>query len=243
MRILITHVTRMARRFCCVAGITEQDHRHVRPTLGGRRLGTELLGPGGPFDMSAIVDLGPVRPVPSAPEIEDHDFALNSPHREGYLSPERFWAMLRQTASESLYDIFGQELEHHGTRASLALGTGRASLGCYRPIGPVSLVLRAEGGHKSLRMKLLAERLDLSLTDARYFQDEFTEPDESRVRAAQEAIDADTEVLLGVGVGRPFASAEGMEERHWLQVNALHLASNPGLRLHVPDVRGHDPRP
>ncbi len=238
MRILITHVTRMAQGFCCVAGITERDHHHVRPTLGGQRLGTGLLVPHGAFDMGAIVELGPVRPVPTVPEIEDHDFALNNPHREGYLSPERLWKILDQTAIPNLYDIFGAELEHHGTRASLALGAGRASLGCYRPMGPVKLVLRDEPDHKSLRIALPAERLDLSLTDARYFRNEFTEPDEERVREAQVALDAGVDVLLGVGVGRPFASAEGQEPRHWLQVNALHLASNPGLRLRLADEEG-----
>jgi len=181
--------------------------------------------------MGAIVELGPVRPVPSPPEIEDHNFAPNNPHREGYLGADRLWAILNQTAIPNLYDIFGEELEHHGTRASLPVGAGRASLGCYRPIGPVKLVLRTGTDHASLRIGLPAERLDLSLTDARYFRNEFTEPDEERVLAAQAALDAGIDVLLGVGVGRPFASAENQEPRHWLQVNALHVASDPGLRL------------
>jgi len=100
-------------------------------------------------------------------------------------------------------------------------------------MGPVKLVLRTVADHQSLRITLPAERLDLSLTDARYFRNEFTEPDEERVHAAQVSLDAGVDVLLGVGVGRPFASAEGQEARHWLQVNALHLASNPGLRLRL----------
>ena len=91
--------------------------------------------PHGPFDMGAIVELGPVRPVPTVPEIEDHNFALNNPHREGCLDPERLWRILDQTAIPVLFDIFGAELEHHGTRASLPLGAGRASLGWLPPHG------------------------------------------------------------------------------------------------------------
>ncbi|MCZ7577863.1 MAG: hypothetical protein M5U18_12745 [Dehalococcoidia bacterium] len=43
-------------------------------------------------------------------------------------------------------------------------------------------------------------------------------------------------VILGVGLTRPFAPGDGQSERHWLQVNALHLASNPGLRLRADDL-------
>jgi hypothetical protein len=230
MRILVTHVTRMARGFCCVAGLAEGDHRHVRPTLG-RRLGTELLAPEGQFDFGAIVDLGAVRPTPERPELEDHEFNAAAATRVGYVSAVRLWQILGQTALGTLAEIFGDELEHTGTRAFLPIGSGAASLGCYRPIGPVDLVVRDGGDHTSVRVVLPAERLDLSLTDARYFRDEFTRPDEERVRQAQDAISAGAEVLLGVGVGRPFASAEGQLAVHWLQVNALHLADNPGLRL------------
>ncbi|MBI5948836.1 MAG: hypothetical protein HY875_11925 [Chloroflexi bacterium] len=233
MRILITHVTRMAPGFCCVAGITEGDHRHVRPTLG-RRLGTELLVPGGPFDFGALVELGRVVPEPSPPEVEDHRFDPAATRQLGHVSAERLWQVLSESAAETLADIFGEEMERRGGRGFLPLGTGPASLGCYRPAGPVDLVLRDDGDKKSLRIRLPGEGLDLSLTDARYFQDAFSAPDMSRIARAQAALADGDEVLLGVGVGRPFASAPDQPEVHWLQVNALHLKSNPALRLRAP---------
>ncbi len=232
MRILITHVTRMAPGFCCVAGITEGDHRHVRPTLG-RRLGTELLTPNGPFDFGSLVELGHVTPTPSPPEVEDHRFDPSAAGQLGYVAADRLWRVLSETAAETLADIFGGEMERHGGRAFLPLETGPASLGCYRPGGPVDLVLRGEANATSLRVRLPAEGLDLSLTDARYFQNGFSEPDIERITAAQAALAGGDELLLGVGVGRPFASSPGQPEVHWLQVNALHLKSNPALRLRV----------
>ena len=92
-------------------------------------------------------------------------------------------------------------------------------------------MVREGAEYKSLRVRLAAEGLDLSLTDARYYRNDFQEPDVGRVAAAQAALDAGDEVLLGVGLTRPFASSAEHDERHWLQVNAIHLRSNPGLRL------------
>lgn len=230
MRILVTHVTRMAPGFCCVAGITERDHLHVRPVIG-RRLGTDLLAPQGPFDFGAVVDLGDVQPLPAAPELEDHRFNPRRTKLVGYTNGRRLWELLNETAAETLADIFGEEMERRGGRAFLPVGTGLASLGCYRPIGPVNLVLRDDGDRPSLRVTLPAEGLDISLTDARYFTNGFSEPDRQRVVAAQAALQGGERVLLGVGVSRPFASSENQPEVHWLQVNALHLQSNPGMRL------------
>ncbi len=233
MRILITHVTRMARGFCCVAGITERDHCHVRPVIAGR-LGTALLAPQGPFDFGAVVDLGRTHFAGhTPPEVEDHLFAPERAQQVGYVSPGRVWEVLRQTAAASLSELFGPELERHpGTgKASVALLRGISSLGVYRPVAGCTLTAKSSSGSRALRIRLPAEGLDLSLTDARYYTDEFQAPDVDRVARATAALAAGDEVLLGVGLTRPFASSEEMDERHWLQVNALHLRSDPGLRL------------
>jgi hypothetical protein len=37
-------------------------------------------------------------------------------------------------------------------------------------------------------------------------------------------------VILSVGVGYPWQKAGDSEERHWLQVNGIHLADNPVWR-------------
>lgn len=235
MRILVTHVTRMARGFCCVAGVTEREHCHVRPVIGGR-LGTGLLAPAGPFDFGAIVDLGRTHAAGhTPPEVEDHLFTPANAVRVGYARADRIWEILAATAKDSLYDIFGPELERHpGERASVGLLRGRCSLAVYRPMAGCELVTReARDGaeHKSLRVRLPAEGLDLSLTDARYYVSDFQEPHAERVASARRALEAGEEVLLGVGLTRPFRSSADFEERHWLQVNAVHFSSDPGLRL------------
>ncbi|MGB4860926.1 MAG: hypothetical protein WBO97_00565, partial [Tepidiformaceae bacterium] len=83
----------------------------------------------------------------------------------------------------------------------------------------------------SIRVHLPYERLELSLTDARYYKDQFQKPDMERFESANRALRDGVEVLLGVGLTRPFASSAEEEPRHWLQVNAIHLRSQPGLRL------------
>jgi len=170
--------------------------------------------------------------VRGRPKVEDALFVPERARLEGYVSPSRLWSILEETAADSLYDIFGPDLEHHqNRRASVPLLAGKASLGTYLPVASCTLAVRATGDSANLRVVLASEGLDLSLTDARYYEDEFRVPAMGRVRVAQNAIDDGTPVILGVGLTRPFAPAEGQRERHWLQVNALHLASDPGLRL------------
>lgn len=183
--------------------------------------------------MGAIVDLGNVHDARERPpEVEDRLFDPSRAERVGYVGGARLWEVAQEGAAETLVEIFGPDLEHHhGARASVAVLGGQASLGVYRPIAGCDLVVRSNDTASSLRIRLPAERLDLSLTDARYFEDEFRQPNFARVRVAQAALESGAEVLLGVGLTRPFAPGDGAEERHWLQVNALHLSTNPGLRL------------
>lgn len=232
MRILITHLTRMARGFCCVAGVAEGHHGHIRPVIG-QRLTTDLLAPAGPFDFGAIVDLGKVHPAGhTPPETEDHLFQQDRCARHGYVSASRLWEILAESARDSLFEIFGAELERHPAgRASLPLLAGAASLGVYRPIAGAELVRGTTGGSAALRVRLPAEGMDLSLTDARYYTNDFQEPHEDRLREAQRCLEPGEGVLLGVGLTRPFASSEEQVQRHWLQVNAIHLQGHPGLRL------------
>ena len=115
----------------------------------------------------------------------------------------------------------------------MGLLEGTRSLGVYRPMAGCELVVRA-GEQRSLRIRLPAEGLDLSLTDARFYTNEFQEPAMERVEASRRALAEGQDVLLGVGLTRPFATAEGETERHWLQVNALHIRSMAAMRLGDP---------
>jgi hypothetical protein len=232
VRILVTHVTRMAEGYCCVAGMREGDHAYVRPVLAGR-LPTSLLAPsGGPFDLGAVVDLGPVEYRGAPPELEDYAFVPEQVRALGHVSAQRMWELLGSTASDDLGEIFGPGLQRSGTRAFVPLGEGNRSLGDWRPRRTVELALApGASGSPTIRVRLPDERLDLSLTDARYYRERYTQPNRTFVRRAQAALLRGEQVILGVGLTRPFSPEDGSPQRHWLQVNALHLESNVGLRL------------
>jgi hypothetical protein len=87
------------------------------------------------------------------------------------------------------------------------------------------------GEQRSLRVRLPAEGLDLSLTDPRFYTNEFQDPEMERVAPSRRALVEGSGVLLGVRLTRPFATAEGETERHWLQVNALHLRGKASIRV------------
>jgi hypothetical protein len=216
----------MAPGYCCVAGITESTHEHIRPVLG-ERLPIEIVRPfGGPFDMGAVVELGEARAVGRVPEIEDYLVWPDDLAHVGYVSRARVWELVRETASSSLEDIFSDQLKRSGdrmSRASVSPGQGKASLGCFAPSGEVRLHVREINGTANIRIELAEEGLDLSLTDARYYTDHYRRPHRQRIAAAQAAIGRGEGVVLGVGLTRPFAPSEEGPERHWLQVNALHL--------------------
>jgi hypothetical protein len=91
MQVVINHLTRMNTGYMCVAGLDLKNGKHVRPVLGGR-LGVELLRKnGGVFEIGAMVDLGPVRLVGTAPEVEDRQFTTGNLKVLGILGYDRHY--------------------------------------------------------------------------------------------------------------------------------------------------------
>ena len=94
MRIIVTDLTRMREGHICVAGIDLTTGERARPV--GERLGAALLRTnGGPFDVGAIVELGPCRPAGSAPEVEDVLFEPSQCIHRGYVPPVEFYELCR----------------------------------------------------------------------------------------------------------------------------------------------------
>lgn len=225
MEIVVNHLTRMRAGYICVAGLDEAG-RHVRPVAEFGRLESRLaFEGGGPFSIGALVDLGPVRPRPVPPAIEDHVFDPAVARRTRVEDAERLWTFLEEHASESLVEIFGvKNLVRDGGTASMAAGTGAASLGILRPRGRPAVV-QSNG---SLRLRVTDPALgtlSLPLTDLRLVDQATHEVDERRVALLSDRLRRRT-ALLSVGVGRPWAWGGG-EPRHWLQVNNVHLDDNP----------------
>lgn len=226
MRIIINHLTRMAPGYICVAGVNPVTGQHVRPTTYGR-LGRHLLrAMSGPFEVAANVDIGDAVPDGVAPEVEDHRFEPSHARYCETIAPPTFWTLLETVARPTLADIFGAELQQSGSSCSVARGKGLASLGCLQPAARPRLVRDTYG---KLRMHISDAVLTASVpvTDLRLFKEDHATIRDDVVADLSRRLGRGVAVILSVGLSRPFAKSPGDEERHWLQVNGIHLEDEP----------------
>jgi hypothetical protein len=231
LQILVNHLTRMQPGYFCVAGLEANTPRHIRPVLRHGRLTIDLLSTGGgPFDIGARVDLGPTTHAPHAPELEDHRFDPSSTHRLSDDDPDAYWSTLDGVAQESLEEIFGSALELWDESGTVDVGEGQASLGCLRPEKQPWLYVDHRG---TVRMVLdyLIPSVDLSVNDMRLYERDGRTPRRNLVDSVQRRLKAGVEIILSVGLTRPWQKWGDTEERHWLQVNNIHLEDNPLWQL------------
>ena len=231
MQILVNHLTRMQPGYVCVAGVDVNTLEHVRPVRRYGRLTTDLLrSNGGPFDVGSVVDLGPTTYVGHAPELEDHQF---DPAQANWLSdadPDAFWDLLQGIARKNLEEIFGPALELWDDSGTIDIGEGRASLGCLRPEEPPWLYADHRG---TVRMVLhyLMPSVDLSVADLRLYERDHRTPRQDLVADIQRRLKGGVEAILAVGLTRPWRKRGDDAERHWLQVNNIHLRDDPLWKL------------
>ena len=231
MQILVNHLTRMQPGYVCVAGVDVNTSRHVRPVLRYGRLTTGLLKPnGGPMDIGSVVDLGPTRDAGHPPELEDRYF---DPTRATWLfddDPDDYWDSLDEIARESLTEIFGPALESSDESCTVEVGEGTASLGCLKPeVQPWLYV-----DHRGIVRMVLDHPIpsvDLSVNDLRLYQRDQKTPRRDLVADVQSRLEAGVEVILSVGLTRPWRKRGDDAERHWLQVNNIHLRDDPMWKL------------
>jgi hypothetical protein len=214
-----------------VAGMDVDTLEHIRPVLRHGRLTTDLLRPdGGPFDVGSVVDLGPTTYAGQAPELEDHRF---DPAKATWLSevtPDDFWTLLQSMARESLAGVFGPTLELWDESGTVDVGEGHASLGCLKPEEQPWLYVDHRG---TVRMVLdyLIPSVDLTVNDLRLYERDHRTPRQDLVSSIQRRLDSGVEAILGVGLTRPWRKRGDTAERHWLQVNNIHLRDDPLWRL------------
>jgi putative nucleic acid modification protein with dual OB domain len=224
MEIVVNHVTRMRGGHVCVAGL-DREGRHVRPVLEvGRIRRSSTADHGGPFGLGAIVELGHPRPRPAPPEVEDCVFDPRSTRAKGMTDPTDFWRLLDELSSSSLREIFGGMLTPDGRTASMPTGTGTASLGVYKPVSSIRID-RSFGKLRVLGSDSHLGAFSLPLTDLRLYDFEADAVGDRRLELLEDRLRR-AQVILSVGVSRPWAR-EGGEQRHWLQVNNVHLDDNP----------------
>jgi hypothetical protein len=231
VRILVNHLTRMQPGYFCVAGVDVDTLHHIRPVLSHGRLTIDLLSTvGGPFDVGSVVDLGPTTNTGRAPELEDHRFDPSGARWLFDDDPDDFWDALGGVTRESLEGIFGPELELWDESGTVDVGEGRASLGCLKPEKQPWLYVDHRG---TIRMVLdyLIPSVDLSVNDLRLYERDGRTPRRNLVAGVQRRLDAGVETILSVGLTRPFQKWGDTAERHWLQVNNIHLEDDPLWQL------------
>lgn len=216
--------------FICVAGINQQTGKHVRPVLIGRLRSSLLATNGGPFDIASQVDLGQVTYNGRPPQVEDHLFDPQNATRLSDISADAFWNTLTHVARERLSDIFGSDLQQRGNGCTVDPSRGSGSLGCFRPMGRLTLYVN---GFDKIRLSLGDGQfsVDLSVTDLRFYEDDYKTPRFDIVQNVANRIVQGIPVIIGVGLTQPWQKPGDTESRHWLQANNIHLRDDPVWRL------------
>jgi hypothetical protein len=217
--------------YFCAAGIDLETERHVRPVLRRGRLTTDLLSTNdGPFDIGSVLDLGPTTNTGHAPELEDRRFDPAGTRRLYDDNAKDYWNALEAVARESLEDIFGPALELWDESGTVDIGEGRASLGCLKPEKQPWMYVDHRGTVR-LVLDYLMPSVDLSVTDLRLYERDGRTPRRDLVQSAQKRLEAGVETILSVGLTRPWQKRGDTEERHWLQLNNIHLEDRPLWQL------------
>lgn len=224
MEIVVTHLTRMAPGYICVAGIDPESRNQIRPVTPGIRLPRELLvEEGGPFEIGCVVDLGPTQHVGQAPEHEDHSFDPDRTRRMRMLNPDEFWALLEGSANASLPEIFGSELYQQQRSCVFEENTGDASLGHLEDGTLQDLYIN---DWDKLRAVISDDvfAAHVSVTDIRFYSADYSSLHVAAVESMQARLAAGVPMILSVGVGRPYWK---QGNRHFLQLNNLHPQDDP----------------
>jgi hypothetical protein len=203
----------------CMAGIDVDTGKRVRPVTSTQLSGRLLASRGGPVGLGRVLDLGRTAPRRSPPEVEDTRFALPALRHLQTLDADAFLARLHGATSD-LADI-GRDLQRRGRNLVVPAGKGRCSLVAVHFEEPVRVFINEE-----CRLRLAwHDGLSLPVTDIRLYTADFRAPDPAAVRALADRLAVERGTYLCFGLGRPY------EGYHWLQLNNLHLSSDPAWSL------------
>jgi hypothetical protein len=216
----------------CVAGIELASGRYVRLVTRKEEPLTLEAVDSGLFRLGQVVELGAYRVGGRPPEVEDCHFSLGKARAVEQLTPKEFWSILKASARESLVEVFGDGLRPHRTTLALPVGAGKASLGDLAVEG-LRLRLEMRENQPRLRARFrvpdFLEELSVAVTDLRFYKaygdSGVYRLDIGKVNWVNHAL-RKSRVILSVGLSRPKALG-GREPLHWLQVNGIHLESDP----------------
>jgi len=228
MEIVFNHVTRMSRApEICIAGIDAETFTHIRPVSATAPLTRALLREeGGPIGMGSLVDVGPVVPQPSPPEVEDHAFDIARLRHVADLDGDTFLQMLEAVSEPDLLTAFGPALERVGRTYAIEPGCGRCSLAVVRT--REQPILEVNGWGK-LRFQLpdVDPPSALAVTDVRFVQDDHKTIRADVVKDVNTRLRSGVDAFLMLGLARAYRLPGDDRERHWLQLNGLVLEDRP----------------
>ena len=204
----------------CVAGIDVDKNKRVRPVAAEALSGRLLATNGGPFDIRHVIDIGRTAPRRSRPEIEDVRFEPRSIRLLATMPEAEFVQRLARLAAADLTAI-GSDLQPRGKNLVVPEGKGKCSLVIVHTTEPLRVHINADG-----RLRLAwRDDIELPITDLRLFKSDLRTPDPSKTLWLEKQLAIGGEIFLNFGLGRPF---EGF---HWLQLNNIHLTTNPRWQL------------
>ena len=233
MRILVTHLTRMTYPRICVAGIEVETGIHIRPIVGKRdSLEFSMVGQNQLFRLGRIIDLGWYIQRSQVPEVEDIYFKPKNAVVIQDLQATEFWRQLDEVAESSLGMIFGDDLQSVRRTFALSRGAGQASLGELRA-EEVKLELRETDSGLKLRAAFYCVGLEVApsvpVTDLRFFEQVggYYVPNVSVFTKFNDRLEMTQNIILSVGLSRAWSANNQSESMHWLQINGIHLESDP----------------
>lgn len=225
MKALITDLTRMYDYHACAAGIDMDTGKRVRPVQLGRLSSRLLASRGGPLDIGNVVDFGRCRPCGKPPEVEDVRFDQRGVRLLKSMAPSDFMAMVSRAAADSL-EVIGPTLLRHGSALTTESGKGSCSLVILRAPEPPTITIT----NGRLRFRWL-DGVWLSVTDVRLYQHDLATPDEAKLASLKRALASAGDVYLAFGLGRAWQQPGDDRERHYLQLNNIHVPQWPDWRL------------
>ena len=103
-------------------------------------------------------------------------------------------------------------------------------MGCLKPEKQPWLYVDHRG---TVRMVLdhTTPSVDLSVNDLRLYERHQSTPRRTLIASLQARLEAGIEAVLSVGLTRPWRKRGDAAERHWLQVNNIHLKDDPLWKL------------
>lgn len=225
MQILVTDLTRMQDGHICAAGIDLRTRARIRPVAIGRLDAALLCTHGGILDIGRVVDLGACSPIGSKPEVEDVRF---SPGRLKVVKVLGSGEFMSEVARESAGDLgaIGPELLRVGDSLATLKGRGNCSL-VFVKRKSCDIVLTRFG---KIRLKW-EDGVWLSVTDVRLYERDLKTPSATKVGRLRGALADCSEVVLAFGLGRAWPRPGDSAERHYLQLNNVHVVAWPEWHL------------